>query len=391
MFIRAIESELMAMAGNYPVVSLLGPRQSGKTTVVRKVFPEKPYINLEAPDLQRLAIADPRGLLAAYPQGAILDEVQNVPELLSYIQVAVDESRQKGMFILIGIHQLELHQAIAQSLAGRTALLNLLPLSIGELQHSGVELTLDEYLFSGFFPRIYQDQLNPTKAYRNYFQTYLEHDLRKVIHVQDLILFQQFMQLCAGRIGQVLNMESLGNELGISGNTIKHWLSILEASFIIFRLRPYFENFGKRIIKSPKIYFFDVGLAAYLLDIENLSQLKRDPLRGNLVENLVVLELMKTRFNQGLDAQLYYFRDSQHNEIDVIFKSANTLIPIEIKSSSTVSNHFFKNLHFFHRLVGERCQRGYVVYAGTQEQTIGHFTLLNFKNTANILSDNDSR
>lgn len=385
MFEREIAAELIEMAGDYPVVSVLGPRQSGKTTLVRQTFPEKPYINLEAPDLQRLAVTDPRSLLDAHPNGAILDEIQNVPELLSYIQVIVDERQQKGMYILTGSHQLELHQAIAQSLAGRTALLNLLPLSIGELRKAGFDLTLDEYLYSGFFPRVYQDHLNPTKAYRNYFQTYLERDLRKLIHVKDLIKFQQLMQLCAGRIGQVLNMESLGNDLGISGNTIHNWLSILEASFIVFRLKPYFENFGKRIIKSPKLYFFDVGLATYLLNIENLVQLQRDPLRGNLVENLVILELMKTRFNAGLDPQLYYYRDSQHNEVDIIFKSANNLIPIEIKSANTVSNHFFKNLHFFQRLLGERCPCGYVVYAGTHEQSVGDFSLINFKHTNKIV------
>lgn len=289
------------------------------------------------------------------------------------------------MFILTGSHQLSLLNAISQSLAGRTALLKLFPFSISELQQAGLDFSLDEYLLNGFFPRIYKDQLNPTKAYRNYLQTYVERDVRQLSNIRDLSTFQHFVRLCAGRIGQVLNIHSLSNDLGISSHTVKHWLSILEASFVIILLQPYFENFGKRTIKSPKLYFSDVGLVTYLLGIENLTQLVRDPLRGHLVENLVILELLKARFNQGLDPQLYYYRDSYHNEVDVIYKSANQLIPFEIKAAKTMTKDFFKGLNYWKQLVPERCTNGYLVYAGEQEQTIGDIQVLNYKHVYDVL------
>lgn len=378
MYKRTIEPELKALVKGYPVVTIIGPRQSGKTTLVRHAFPDMPYANLEALDLQEMAQADPRSFLEQFPDGAILDEIQRVPTLLSYIQLIVDEQQKKGMFILTGSHQLELHQAISQSLAGRTALLNLLPMSLVELAEAKIELSLNEALLKGGYPRIYKDELDPTKAYRNYFQTYVERDLRQLIHVKNLTQFQRFVRMCAGRIGQLLNLEGIGNEVGVSSNTIKEWISILEASFILIRLQPYFENFGKRLIKSPKLYFTDVGLACYLLGIENLNQLDRDPLRGHLVENLVLLELMKARLNHGLDPQLYYYRDVNGHEVDFIFKTGNHLIPIEVKASKTFNKEFLENLILFQKLVGDRCPRGFIIYGGTQEQTIGSFATLNF-------------
>lgn len=385
MYQRCLTSELLEMARNYPVVSVLGPRQSGKTTLVRHCFPQKIYVNLEALDLQEMAKIDPRGFLDQYPDGAILDEIQRVPSLLSYIQLIVDENPQKGMFLLTGSHQLELHQAITQSLAGRTALLTLLPMSLSELNSAGIDLDLDSSLLSGGYPRIYKDDLNPTKAYRNYFQTYVERDLRQLLHVKDLSQFQRFIKICAGRIGQLLNLEGLGNEVGVSSNTVKEWFSILEASFILFRLQPYFENFGKRIVKSPKIYFYDVGLAAYLLGIETGEQMSRDPLRGNLFENLVILELLKTRLNQGMDPQLYFFRDSHGHEVDVIYQSGNSLVPIEIKSSKTFHKDYLKNISFFQKVVGDRYKEGILIYSGEQEHTIQSCKLLNYRHATNAL------
>jgi len=386
---RALEKELRAEAKAYPIVTVMGPRQSGKTTLVRNTFKRKPYVNLEAPDMRYLAESDPRGFLSEYPGGAILDEIQRVPELLSYIQVIVDETKTPGMFILTGSHQLQLHEAISQSLAGRTALLTLLPLSIAELNKSNLEnknkISDDGYLYQGFYPRIYDSDLNPTKAYRGYFQTYIERDVRLLINVKDLTTFQKFIKLCAGRIGQVLNMNGLSNEVGVSGHTIKHWLSILEASYVVVMLQPYFENLGKRVIKSPKLYFTDVGLATYLLDIENLTQIKRDPLRGNLFENMVVLELMKKRLNQGFDHKLYYYRDSQQNEVDVIYKTSNQLVPIEIKSSKTFNARFTKNLDFFENLVGERCPNKYLIYTGEQASKIKNTKILNYKNSHQVI------
>lgn len=385
MFQRDIEKELADLASDYPVVTVIGPRQSGKTTLVQRGFPHKPYANLEALDTRQLALSDPRAFLEQYPQGAILDEIQRAPELLSYIQEKVDQRGEKGLFILTGSHQLELHQAISQSLAGRTALLTLLPMSLRELEKAGFNLSLDAYLLQGGYPRIFKDHLDPTKAYRNYFQTYVERDLRQLIHVKDLSQFERFIQILAGRIGQILNMQQIGGEIGISSHTVKEWISILEASFIVVRLQPFFENFGKRVIQSPKLYFTDTGLAAYLLGIENEVQMSRDPLRGHLVENLVLLELMKGRLNQGLDPQLYYYRDAQKNEIDLIFKQGHELIPIEVKSARTYHPEFLKGLHFFQALVGSRAPKGYLVYAGEKEQAIQGIELIHYTHTAKIV------
>ncbi len=385
MFKREIEAEIKALAKGYPVVTIMGPRQSGKTTMVQAAFPEKPYVNLEAPDIRQLAQMDPRAFLEKYPKGAILDEIQRVPDLLSYIQVIVDEKKQHGMFILTGSHQLELHQSIAQSLAGRTALLTLLPMSLQELAAAGFDLSTDAALLSGGYPRIFKDKLDPTKAYRNYFQTYVERDLRQLINVKDVAQFERFVRICAGRIGQVMNLEEVGGEIGVSSHTVKEWVSILEASFIIFRLQPYFENFGKRIIKSPKLFFTDVGFACYLLGIENETQVSRDPLRGHLFENLIVLELMKARCNQGKDPQLYYYRDSQKHEVDVIFKEGNFLIPIEIKSAQTFHPQLIRKVNLFQELVGQRAPKGYLIYGGTEEQRVGTVELVHYRHAARIV------
>ncbi|MDR3623994.1 MAG: ATP-binding protein [Chlamydiales bacterium] len=387
MFKRDIEIELQALANDYPVVTLLGPRQSGKTTLVQHAFPKKSYVNLEDPDIRDLVTLDPRGFLKQYPNGAILDEVQRVPLLLSYIQVIVDKLEEKGLFILTGSHQLELHQAITQSLAGRTALLTLLPLSLHELSKAGISLSLNENLIHGGLPRIYKDSLDPTKIYKNYFQTYVERDVRQLINIKNLVQFEHFVRICAGRIGQIINLEQIGGEIGLSSHTVKEWLSLLEASFIVFRLQPYFENFGKRIIKAPKLFFTDVGLATYLLGIKDAHQLSRDPLRGHLIENLVILEFIKWRFNQGLDHQCYYYRDTQKNEVDLIFKNGHDLIPIEIKSSQTFNAEFLKNVHFFQKLVASRAPQGFLIYAGEQEQRIGSIELLNYKNFIQVLSN----
>ncbi|MFI5334818.1 MAG: ATP-binding protein [Chlamydiales bacterium] len=386
MYKRTLAVELEALARSYPVVTVMGPRQSGKTTLARHTFPGMAYVNLEELDIQALATEDPRGFLEQYPEGAILDEIQRVPALLSYIQVIVDEKQKKGMFILTGSHQMELHQAISQSLAGRTALLNLLPMSLEELSNAGFDLSVDEALLKGGYPRIYKDALDPTKAYRNYFQTYIERDLRQLIHVKDLLQFQRFIRICAGRIGQLLNLEGISNEVGVSSQTIKEWISILEASFVILRLQPYFENFGKRMVKAPKLFFTDVGLATYLLGIENAAQVSRDPLRGNLIENLIVLELFKARLNKGLDPQLYYFRDAHGHEVDLIFQRGHSLVPIEIKAARTFNAEFLKNLDYFQRLAPDRCDKGFLIYTGSQEQSIDKFVLLNYLHAASALA-----
>lgn len=384
MFKRAIESELLSLAKGYPVITIVGPRQSGKTTLAKRCFPKKPYVNLEEPDTRNLAEFDPRGFLEKFPKGAILDEIQRLPILLSYIQSIVDQKQQSGLFILTGSHQLELSQSITQTLAGRTALLTLLPMSLAELQESDIDLSWEEAILKGGYPRIFKDHLNPTVAYRNYFQTYVERDLRSMINVKDLSLFQKFVQLAASRIGQLLNAESLGNDVGVSGQTIKQWISLLEASFVVMRLQPYHENFGKRALKSPKLYFTDVGLVAYLLGIENVEQIERDPLRGNLFENLVFLELVKARLNQGLDPNLYFFRDSGGHEVDFLYKKGHELIPIEAKSTKSFQPALTKGIAYFSKLAGERTLPGWLVYAGDEEMK-GKIGVCNFKNCAQIV------
>lgn len=381
-----MQSELLAMAKQYPVVTLIGPRQSGKTTLVRACFPEFDYINLEKPDVREWAEDDPNRFFAQFTKGVILDEIQRVPKLLSYIQVIVDEKKQPGLFILTGSHQLALHQAITQSLAGRTALLKLLPLTIAELNQTKIDFSLNDYLLKGFFPQVYQLDVEPTKIYRNYYETYIEKDVRQLINVKDLSLFNRFVKLCAGRVGQIFNASGLSNDLGVSSHTVKQWLSILEASFILFRLEPYFENFGKRVIKSPKYYFIDVGLLCYLLGIENATQIERDPLRGNIVENLVILELFKTRYNLGLDPNCYFFRDNNGNEVDLIYKSGTTLIPVEIKAAQTIQRRFYKNIEYFEKIAGELCQKSYLVYTGELESHVKNTRVLNYKHVATILT-----
>lgn len=381
---RTITKELLDMAASYPVVTLVGPRQSGKTTLLKTLFQNKPYISLEDPDIREFAKIDPRGFLDRFPEGAIFDEVQRQPELLSYIQTIVDNKNIKGMFLLTGSHQLLLQEKINQSLAGRTAILKLLPFSLEELAPIITDSSLDKCLLNGMYPRIYNDKINPTKFYRDYVQTYIERDVRQMINIKDLNLFKQFIKLCAGRVGQILNSNNLSNELGISYHTVNNWLSVLEASFLIFRLQPYYENFGKRILKSPKLYFTDVGLALYLLGITSELQSSRDPLRGALVENLIILELLKNRLNKGEEPNFYYYRDNNQNEVDLLIQNGSSIIAVEIKSSQTFNPAFLKGLCYFKEIAKSKYQSGYLLYTGNQEQKINDFQVLNYKHSTKI-------
>lgn len=387
---RNIEPVVQELARQYPVITITGPRQTGKTTLVKKLFSDKTYFNLENPDLREMAASDPRAFLQAAKNGAILDEIQRVPELLSYLQEIVDNSMQKGQFILTGSNQFSLLSNISQSLAGRTVLLKLLPLSISELNQKIDSYSTDDLIFHGFYPGIYKDDLNPTIAYRSYYETYLERDLRQLIHVKDLLLFQKFVRLCAGRIGQIFNASQLSSEVGVSVNTIKSWLSILQASYVITLLPPYFENIKKRLIKSPKLYFYDVGLATYLLGIERPEQLARDPLRGALFENMIVMELIKHRFNQAMDANLYFFRDLHQNEVDIVFKQGSIFSIAEVKSAQTFSTTFLKSLKYFKKLFGERVKKQFVVYDGTLEQTIQDVNVVNYRHLAEVFFESKS-
>ncbi|MBR9987510.1 MAG: ATP-binding protein [Desulfosarcina sp.] len=366
---RTIETVLKDLAGKYPVVTITGPRQSGKTTLCRKVFFHKPYANLESPDVRQFAVDDPRGFLAQYPDGAVLDEIQRAPDLVSYLQPLVDQDQRDSLFILTGSQQFEVSNTINQSLAGRTALVKLLPFSMAEIQTAFVLPGIDRLLYHGFYPRLWDKQLNPTQALGDYYQTYIERDLRQLVAIKDLNLFQRFIQLCAGRIGGLLNVSSLANDTGVSHTTAGNWLSLLEASYIVFQLQPYYRNISKRLVKSPKLYFYDVGLATFLLGIENETQLVRDPLRGSLFENLVVAEALKYRFNQGRRSNLFFYRDSKGNEVDLVLVNGPDLFPIEIKSSMTITRDYFKGLRHFSKIFGNSIPRGSgLVYGGQEGQ-----------------------
>lgn len=386
MVVREISTLLKHLTEKYPVVTITGPRQSGKTTLAKSVFPNKAYINLEMPDNREFATADPRGFLRKIPEGAILDEIQRAPQLPSYIQGIVDEKQQNGMFILTGSQQFEVTNSINQSLAGRTALLKLLPFSIPEISEPFGISEIDQLLYNGFYPRIYDQKLDPTQALADYFETYVERDLRQLITVKNLSTFQKFVKLCAGRIGQILNLNSLGNDVGISHTTAREWLTILEANYIVFRLEPFHMNISKRLIKSPKLYFYDVGLASYLLGIENISHVEIHPLRGNLFENLVVMEILKYRYNQGKRNNLNYYRDAQGNEIDILYGAGAHVLPIEVKAGETVAGDFFRGLYALEKLIADFPFGKAVIYCGSREETRKDIRIVNAFSIPDILN-----
>lgn len=385
MIARQIAEELAATAREFPVVTIVGPRQAGKTTLARMHFPDYAYANLEDPEVRSLATNDPNAFFSQFSAPLIIDEIQRVPELLSHIQIRADNAERRGQYILTGSHQTHLHEAVTQSLAGRTAILRLLPLSISELRNFGVEHDRDELIYRGFMPRLYAEKVDPTRLYRNYLQTYVERDVRQMLNVKSLTSFESFMRLLAGRVGQLLNLSSLANDLGISSTTLKEWLSVLEASYIIFRLNPYFENIGKRVIKSPKLYFTDIGLASYLLGIEGADVAERDPLRGNLFENMVVIEALKARLNTGREPELYFYRDNKGNEVDILFRQNRKLVPIEVKSAMTFNPEFAKGIGQFQKICPS-AQSGYVIYSGELTPTLKNARVVHFADTAAIFS-----
>ena len=374
---RDITTELLEASGEYPVVTIFGPRQSGKTILVQMTFPNKTYYSLEDPDVRMAAETDPRGFLAGLPEGGILDEVQRIPQLLSYIQGVVDRTGKNGMFILTGSHQPELHQSVSQTLAGRTAVLTLLPFALSELQNYHHDWNPFELIIKGAYPRLHQEDLKPVRFFNGYLQTYIERDVHALINLKDLRPFQQFLALLAGRIGQIINYASLSNDVGVSATTIKSWISVLQASFVVFELPPFFENIRKRVVKSPKIYFSDTGLAAHLLGIETPGQLARDPLRGGLYENLVILEILKSRLNRGGHPELFFYRDTHGNEVDLVIRKKRKLIPVEIKSAATFTPDFLKGIERFRKVVGDRCAQGFVLYNGLEKFTLKETQIFN--------------
>ena len=382
MYPRVLSKELGLLSRQFRIVTVLGPRQAGKSTLCRASFPDYAYVSLEDPDVRAYASTDPRGFLRDHPSPAIFDEIQRVPALLSYLQGIVDREKKKGQYILTGSHQLELGAAISQSLAGRTALLRLLPLSFEELPRGGRSAA--QCVFEGGMPGRYADAVDVGRYYRSYFQTYVERDLRMLAQVKDLALFEKFVKLCAGRIAQVLNVASLAGDVGVSPNTAQHWLSMLEASFIVVRLPPFFENFGKRLVKSAKLYFTDSGLACWLLGINSFQQVARDPLWGALFENLVVTEALKSRHNRGLEADLYYFRDSHGHEVDLLLRQGRQLHAVEIKAAQTFDSSYLRGLGYFAGLVRDRLASRTVVYGGDQIRQGTSYSLLPFEDTHQI-------
>lgn len=367
---RAIHTDLVRLAGQYPVITIIGPRQSGKSTLAKMAFPGKPYVSLEQLSLRDFALTDPAGFLNTHAaDGAILDEIQRAPGLLSEIQVRVDARPElKGAYILTGSHQFLLMESVTQSLAGRTAILKLLPFSLAERAAiAGTPPDIPHLLFTGFYPRIFGDALDPVEALSFYVTTYIERDVREIMAIKDLTVFSRFLRLCAGRTGQILNASSLATDAGINHNTARSWLSLLEASFIITFLQPHHNNFNKRLIKAPKLYFWDVGLACHLLGIERAEQVASHPLVGALFETFVVTEFMKQRLNRVREPRLYYWRDNAGHEVDLLYETAHGITPVEIKLGTTIQRDAWKGIDYY-RSLNQKASAGIVVSGGTERQ-----------------------
>lgn len=360
---RTIEESVSEASRYFPVITLTGPRQSGKSTLLRHLFPDYPYMSMEDPDNRMRALEDPRSMLTEYRKGVIIDEIQRVPELLSYIQTIVDETSD-SKFYITGSSQFSLLSNVTQSLAGRTAIFELLPLSLRELQGKSDDKSTDEILYRGFYPAIWAEKNIPRFFYPNYVKTYLERDVRDILSVRDLDKYQRFIRLCAARIGSVFNASELSNELGVSANTVNAWLSVLQASYIIYMLPPFFTNTRKRLTKSPKLYFTDCGLAAYLLEIESPERLNNDKMRGHLFENMVIMEFLKERYNRGKNGGLYFYRDSNGTEVDLLVSNGSVYDCYEIKSSATYHSDFTKGLDGFKRAFPELTGGRSVIYSG---------------------------
>lgn len=384
MIARKASEKILDLARNFKAIAITGARQTGKTTLVKSLFKEKTYSSLENPDTLAFAIEDPRGFLASFPNGAILDEIQKTPELFSYLQEILDQSKAKGLFILTGSNNFLLHQKISQTLAGRIAIFNLPPFSLEELNTTKLLPENDlELIIKGFYPPIYDQNIPPYDWYPNYISTYVEKDVRQIKNITDLIVFERFLKLLSGRCGQELNFSSLSEEIGVDVKTIQSWIGILETSFIIHLLKPHHKNFNKILIKRPKIYFNDIGLACSLLGIKNIVQLENHPLKGSLFENMVINEFVKTRSNNGDQNNLYFWRDKTGHEIDLIIDQVIQFIPLEIKSSMTPNKEFFKNLNYWKKLSGS--PEAFVLYRGaeTQKRSDGN-VILNWRKSSDF-------
>ena len=380
MIVREASEKLTKLSRAFKAVAVIGPRQSGKTTLVKSTFPDKPYFSLENLDTRKFAMEDPRGFLANVPNGAILDEIQRVPDLFSYLQEILDNSKSKGLFILTGSNNFLLQENISQSLAGRVAYLNLLPFTVKELESANfLPSRVEDLLLSGFYPPIYDQKIKATEWIANYIKTYIERDVRQLKNITDLLIFEKFMRVLAGRTGQELNLTAIAEEVGVNLKTIQSWIGILENSFIIYILKPHFKNYKKTIVKRPKLYFYDTGIVCSFLRITNYLQLENNPLKGAIFETMVVIEMVKKFTNKGLSPSLYFWRDKTGHEVDVIVEADEHLIPIEIKSGKTINTDYFKNLKYWNHLSG--MTKSILIYTGDQEQTRSDGTqIINWKN-----------
>ncbi|MBL7776571.1 MAG: ATP-binding protein [Saprospiraceae bacterium] len=373
---RLLSDKIRQLAGKMPVISITGPRQSGKTVLAQQLFPQYQYVNLENLEQRVFAQNDPSGFIRSFTGGVIIDEVQYAPDLFSYIQVRVDETRRNGEFVLTGSQNFQLSAHLSQSLAGRAVNAYLLPFSMEELEPAGwLPADYESLLFQGGYPRIYDQQVEPPDFYPSYIENYLERDIRQLIQVADLGKFQSFIRLCAARTGQLFNQSAIAVEAGVDANTVKRWLSILETSFIAFRLPPYFRNYNKRLLKTPKLYFYHTGLLCSLLGIRAPEQLHQHFLKGALFENFIIVETLKQFHHRGIRPLCYYWRDNTGNEIDLLIEDGARLFPVEIKSGRTIQPDFFKNLDFFHKISGNPPEQGWVIYGGQDRQARSNGTV----------------
>ncbi len=382
---RDIEDKIVKSANKYAAVSITGPRQSGKTTIAKKLFPRHEYVNLESiRDLDSVK-SDPVGFIESIKLGVVIDEIQRYADLLSFIQVSIDEDYQPGKYIITGSQNLLLLDKVCQSLAGRVSIIKLLPLSINELHPvSDVTENLIELMHKGFYPAIYDKDFDPGEYYENYINTYVERDVRSIQNIEDLSSFTRFLQILASRIGQLLNLSEIGSRVGVSHKTIKSWISILEASYIILLLEPHFKNFGKRIIKSPKVYFTDIGLATSLLKLDTKKEVNNYHAFGSLFENLVILDLYKNILNRSLTSKLFFFRDKSGNEVDILVDKGSEIIPIEVKSSMTYNKRFLKGIEYYNELQQNFDSKGVLVYSGDTMRSMRGIKILNYNDIPKI-------
>lgn len=385
MIYRVLGNKILQSATQMPIIAVTGPRQSGKSTLIRYLFPNHTYLNLEDIQLRTFALEDPKGFLFNAGQKAIIDEIQYVPDLLSYLQVISDREKIPGQFIISGSQNLLLMEGISQSLAGRVAIFNLLPFSLEEIRTTDNALnTYEDYILQGFYPRIYDLNLNPNQWLNDYIRTYVERDVRQIINVGDLNTFRQFLEICAGRIGQLVNFSEIGNLIGVSYKTVSKWLSVLETSFIIYTLRPYHKNFNKRIVKSSKLYFYDTGLACALLNLRNTDDLNQHFAKGALFENFIITEIFKNQLNKNITPKNYFWNAAGAYEIDLLIDQGPKLFPIEIKSARTINSQFFSAFTYFQPISGTLPENCYVVYGGSEKQTRSIAQVIGWENLGDI-------